>query len=136
MDKVAEKDHVDKLYLFRQLEVVEPIVDKYKYKLKSTLPLHRQVKSLYVHNLVLKRRLGLVKQKLIEASQSGRKKKRGKLNTRRGYYKGKYSSGGYHSSLNLCLFLINKLFLVRVVKRSKDLLHFCIIFNTGGIVKF
>lgn len=37
------------------------------------------MKSLYVQNLVLKKRLILVKQKLTEAKQDGRKRKRGKL---------------------------------------------------------
>lgn len=41
--------------------------------------MHRQVKSLYVQNLLLKKRLILVKQKLTEAKQDGRKRKRGKL---------------------------------------------------------
>ena len=62
--QLAEKDHRDKLYLFRQLKAIEPVLDKAEYKLKWTLPLHRQVKSLYVQNLALKRRLILVKLKL------------------------------------------------------------------------
>lgn len=79
VDQLVEKDHRDKLYLFRQLEAIEPILDKNKYKLKLTLPLHRQVKSLSMHNLLLKRRLRLVKQELIKAKESGRKRRRRRL---------------------------------------------------------
>jgi len=67
------------LYLLRQLEVVEPILDKAKYKLKWTLPLHRKVKSLYVNNLMLKRRIIFVKKKLLVSKKYERNKKRGKL---------------------------------------------------------
>lgn len=48
VNQLAEKDHKDNLYLFRQLEVVENLLDKAKYKLTWTLPLHTQVKSLYI----------------------------------------------------------------------------------------
>jgi len=79
VNQLAEEDHKDKLYLFRQLEFVEPVLETAKYKLKLTLPLHRKVKSLYVQNLVLKRRLKLVKQKLIKAKESRRNIRRIKL---------------------------------------------------------
>ncbi len=60
-------------------ELVDPIIDNAKHKLKWTLPLHWQVRNMYTNNLVLKRRLGLVKQQLTEAKQYRRKRKRGKL---------------------------------------------------------
>lgn len=65
--------------MFGHVEVVMPALYKAKYKLKWTLPLHRKVKNLYVQNLVLKRRLRLVKKRLTEVREVGRNRKRQKL---------------------------------------------------------
>lgn len=79
VDQLAEKDRRDEINLFKEVETVFPTLQKAKNKLKWNLHLHRQEKNLYVKNLVLKRRLILVKQKLIEVKLSRRKRKRCKL---------------------------------------------------------
>jgi len=57
------------------LEAIEPILDKEKYKLKWTLTLHGKAENLYTQDLVLKRRLRLVKRKLTKVKEVGRKRK-------------------------------------------------------------
>ena len=47
VDQLVDKDHRDKLTLFKQVQAIEPILDKARYKLKWTLPLHRNVRNLY-----------------------------------------------------------------------------------------
>lgn len=79
VDQIADGDCKDKFALFGHVEVVMVALDKAKYKLKWTLPLHKQVKNLYVQNLILKRRLRLVKNRLTEVREAGRKRKIGKL---------------------------------------------------------
>lgn len=79
VDQLAEKYHRDKLALFREVEVVIPVLYKAKYKMKWNLPLNMPVKYPYVQNLVLKRRLRLVMNKLTEVKEAKRKMKRGKL---------------------------------------------------------
>ena len=63
MDQLVEKDHMDKLYLIRKLEDVEPFLDKAKYKLKWTLPLHRQVKKFVCTKFGVKKKAQIGKAK-------------------------------------------------------------------------
>lgn len=77
MDKIEEGYYKDKLALFIHVEVVMPILDKAKYKLKWNFPLHRQVK-----NLVLKRRLRLMKKIHDKVRENKRKCKRKRKKTK------------------------------------------------------
>ena len=64
---------------FKEVEATLPTLQRETHKVKWSLPLHRQVKNLYVWNLVLKRRLRLMKKRLTEVKESRRKRKISKL---------------------------------------------------------
>lgn len=113
--------------MFKEIQVVELVLDmNVEYNLKWTLPLHRQVRSLYTQNLVLKRRLKLVNQQLTKANKYGTKRNKEKLDILAEMIKGKSSSGGFYWGLNF-MFLLKNLeidqFWWSLLKHSKGMLH-------------